>query len=109
MAYDERLAERIRSLMAGRGDVVERRMFGSAVFMVGGNMACAAMGDGLLARLGEEGVAAALAEPHTRPTEMGTRTMKGYLLVGEEGIESDAELEAWVGRAVAFAEGLPAR
>ena len=109
MACDEQLAERVRSLLGDRGDVAERRMFGSVVFMVAGNMACAVMDADLLVRLGEEGAAAALADPHTRRAEMGTRTMKGYLRVGGEGIASDVALRSWVDRAVAFADGLPAK
>jgi hypothetical protein len=36
VSYDERLAARVRALLAGRDDVVEKRMFGGLCFMVGG-------------------------------------------------------------------------
>ena len=56
MAYDERLLNRIRLILAARADVVEQRMFGSIAFLVGGRMACGPHGDRLIVRIGEEGV-----------------------------------------------------
>ena len=44
MAYDERLAARVRALLASRSDVSERKMFGGLTFMVGGNMCCGVTG-----------------------------------------------------------------
>jgi hypothetical protein len=76
--------------------------------MAGGNMACGIMGgDSLLARLGPEGAATGLSEPHTHPAQMGERTMKGYLVVDPEGVADDAALQAWVDRCLAFARSLP--
>ena len=33
MAYDERLAERVRQALAEHGDITERKMFGGLAFM----------------------------------------------------------------------------
>jgi TfoX/Sxy family transcriptional regulator of competence genes len=107
MAYDEKLAERIGTALPDRDDVSDRKMFGGIAFMVGGNMACGIMGDALLARVGADATDDALEEPHTRPAEMGGRTMKGYVLVEPEGIADDESLQQWVDRCVAFAESLP--
>jgi TfoX/Sxy family transcriptional regulator of competence genes len=107
MAYDEHLAERIGAALPDRDDVSERKMFGGIAFMVGGNMACGIMGDALLARVGADASPAALDEPHTRPAEMGGRTMKGYVLVEPEGIGDDESLQGWIDRCVEFAESLP--
>ena len=43
MAYDERLAERIRDVINARPGVVERKMFGGMGWMIGGNMAVGVM------------------------------------------------------------------
>jgi TfoX/Sxy family transcriptional regulator of competence genes len=107
MAYDEQLAERIAAALPDRDDVSERKMFGGIAWMVGGNMACGIVDDALLARVGADATGAALDEPHTRPAEMGGRTMKGYVLVEPDGIADDESLQAWVDRCVAFAESLP--
>ena len=108
MAYDETLADRVRDALAPRAGLSERKMFGGIAWMLDGNMACGIIGgDALLARLGPDGAAAALDEPHTRPAVMGERTMKGYLIVDAEGVDSEESLQAWVDRCVAFAESLP--
>ena len=46
MAYDEDLADRVRELVAEEPDVVEKKMFGGLAFLIGGNMAIAASGQG---------------------------------------------------------------
>ena len=46
MAYDEELAERIRELVAGDSGLTEQKMFGGLAFLIGGNMAVAASGQG---------------------------------------------------------------
>ena len=108
MAYDERLAERIRGALPDGADVTERKMFGGIAWMLDGNMACGIMGgDELLARLGPGGAGEALDEPGVRPAVMGERTMKGYVVVGADAIASAEALQAWVDRSVAFAETLP--
>jgi TfoX/Sxy family transcriptional regulator of competence genes len=108
MAYDERLAERIRGALSERADVTERKMFGGIAWMLGGNMACGIMGgDELLARLGPDGADDALDEAGTRPAVMGERTMKGYVVVAADAIASEQALRGWVDRCAAFAESLP--
>ncbi|HEX2157970.1 MAG TPA: TfoX/Sxy family protein, partial [Actinomycetes bacterium] len=52
MAYDEELAERIRDLVGGEPGLTEQKMFGGLAFLIGGNMAVAASGEGgLLVRV----------------------------------------------------------
>ena len=46
MAYDEDLAERIRALLSQQRGVTEKKMFGGLAFLIGGNMAIAASGQG---------------------------------------------------------------
>ncbi len=103
MAYDEVLATRIREVLRDRDDVEERKMFGGIAFMVAGHMACGVIHDDLMVRVGEEGHDAALAAPHTRVMDFTHRPMRGMVYVSPAGVESDAELAQWVGRAVAYA------
>jgi hypothetical protein len=110
VAYDEALAERIRAALPDRDDVEERKMFGSLVFMVSGNMACGARGDGsMLARVGPDAMDSALDEPHVQPMMMRDRAMKGYVFVHADGVADDESLQRWVDRCVDFAESLPAK
>ena len=55
MAYDEELADRIRALLDDRDGLTEKKMFGGLGFMIGGNMAIAASGQGgILVRVDPE-------------------------------------------------------
>ena len=107
MAYDEELAERVRSVVGPRGDVSERNMFGSRAFMVTGNMAVCVVADGLLVRIEHEDAERVLAEPHVREFEMKGRTMRGFVLVDPEGIAEDGELTRWIDHGSGVAAALP--
>jgi TfoX/Sxy family transcriptional regulator of competence genes len=107
MAYDETLAERIRSYFATVDGVEERKMFGGLAFLLRGNMSCGVVGSDLMLRLGNEGAAAALAEPHVRPMDFTGRPMKSMVYVLAEGIRRQEDLECWLEKAEAFAASLP--
>ncbi len=102
MAYDPVTAERIRRALADRDDVVEKRMVGGLSFMVDGRMCCGATSGGLMVRLGADGAARALDEPHVRPLVLGGRPVAAFVVVGPEGYADDSALAAWLGRALAF-------
>jgi len=102
MAYDEALAERIRARVSG---ATEKRMFGGLAFLVNGNMAVAASGQGgLLVRVDPDEGADLVASTSARPMEMRGREMVGWLRVD---VASDDELAEWVDRGVAYASTLP--
>lgn len=107
MAYSERLADRVRTLLAGRRDVVERKMFGGLAFMVSGHMCCGIMGEALMARVGAEQYEEALARPHARIMDFTGKPMKGMVIVGPEGCDRQTDLDAWVRRCEAFVATLP--
>jgi TfoX/Sxy family transcriptional regulator of competence genes len=109
VAYDERLAERIREALAGRDGVVEKKMFGGLAFMLNGNMCVGVIKDELIARLGPEGGDQALDQRHTRPMDFTGRPMAGWVIVEKEGIPTDEELQEWVDRAVGYVSALPAK
>jgi TfoX/Sxy family transcriptional regulator of competence genes len=106
MAYDEYLAARVRTLLAPRTDVSERKMFGRLTFMIGGNMCCGVNGDELIVRLDPDREVEALAKPHARPMDFTGRPMRGFVTVQPDGLNGD-RLNRWVQEAVARAESLP--
>src|SRR3954454_23329730 len=109
MAYDEELADRIRAAL-GRRSATEKKMFGGLAFLIGGNMAVAASGQGgLLVRVDPTDTEALLAEPGAEEFDMGGRgPMKGWLRVRPDVLDDDT-LKAWVDRGVAYASSLPAK
>jgi hypothetical protein len=83
-------------------------MFGGLAFLIGGNMAVAASGQGgLMLRVEPDETEKLLAKPHARPFEMRGREMQGWLRVDDEGIRTKRQLEPWVKRGVAYARSLP--
>jgi TfoX/Sxy family transcriptional regulator of competence genes len=108
MAYDERVAQRIRDLVVGDLDVTEKAMFGGLAFLVNGNMSVAASSKGgLMVRLDEDEAEQLLERESVPPFEMRGKPMKGWLRVDEAGFEDDDELREWVERSVEYARTLP--
>jgi hypothetical protein len=108
MAYDEALADRIRTLLANEHGVTEKKMFGGLAFLIGGNMSVSASGQGgLLLRCEPAETADLVQEPHASTAVMRGRAMEGWLRVAPEGVQTDAELQRWVTRAVGYARSLP--
>lgn len=107
MAYDEGLAQRVRACLADRNDVTEKKMFGGLCFLVGGNMAAGIVGAELMLRVGPDAYTACLALPHAREMDFTGKPLRGYVYVAPEGLASDRDLEAWVGKAVRFVRTLP--
>jgi hypothetical protein len=108
VAYDEDLANRIRELVAQETGVVEMRMFGGLAFLIAGNMAVSASGQGgLLLRCDPAETEALVGKPHASRFEMRGRAMDGWLRVEPEGVASKRQLERWVARGVAYARALP--
>ncbi|MCH7498167.1 MAG: TfoX/Sxy family protein [Candidatus Marinimicrobia bacterium] len=107
MAYDEGLAQRIRELLEGETEYVEKKMFGGVAFMVRGHMTCGVTGEDLMVRLADEEHAEALAQPHVRAMDFTGRPMKGFIYVDSEGTAEDEALGHWVGRALAYTRTRP--
>ena len=80
MAYDEALAQRIRSILGDRDDVREQKMFGGLTFMVGGHMTVGVIHDDLMVRIGSAGFDDAISRPHARPMDFTGRPLRGYAL-----------------------------
>jgi TfoX/Sxy family transcriptional regulator of competence genes len=109
MGYDEAAVERVRRILAGRSDVVEKRMIGGLSFLVGGSMCCGVTGDALMVRVGPEGYEWALAQPHVRPMEFVNRPLKSFVRVDPEGYQTEAALATWVQRGMDCVATLPAK
>src|SRR5262245_24010465 len=107
MAYDEGLAERIRGVLRDEPAVSERRMFGGLAFLVRGNMCVGIVGDDLMVRVGPEAHEQLVRAPHAREMDFTGRPMKGFIYVAADGYESDADLESWVQRGMAYVSALP--
>jgi TfoX/Sxy family transcriptional regulator of competence genes len=106
MAYNQELAERVRSQLNGI-PFVEKKMFGGVGFLIGGNMACGVHKEDLIVRVDPEKHSALLKKSHAKPFDLTGRPMKGWLLVEADGCKTEKQLGAWVREGVAFASTLP--
>jgi TfoX/Sxy family transcriptional regulator of competence genes len=107
MAYDEALADRIRSVLP-RG-VTEKAMFGGMAFLFGGNMSVGVVEDRMVVRLHPDEYDATLQQTHVREMDFSGRPMKGWVYVEPAGIKTPQQLAAWVRRGVDYAKSLPAK
>jgi len=109
MAYDEQLAEEVRERLAALdGEVTEKRMFGGLGFMVDGNLTVAASRrGGLLLRTDPADAEEVESRPGVEPMESAGRRMPGWVFVAPEALGSEADLDAWITRALAFVATLP--
>lgn len=107
MAYDERLASRVRRALARRCAVEERAMFGGLAFMVRGHMCCGLVQDKLMVRIDPNAYEQLLSEPGVRPMDFTGRPMRGFLYVTGPGIATPSALNGWLSKALDFAESRP--
>lgn len=109
MAYDERLAARIRDVTDGEPGVTEKRMFGGLAFLVDGRMAVAAGSEGaLMLRVDPAESEALLGPPHVQRMVMRGRELAGWLTVDAEAVGTEDDLRRWVETGLACARSLPA-
>jgi TfoX-like protein len=108
MAYNLKLAERIRSELDGM-PFVEKNMFGGVGYLLNGNMACGVNKDNMIVRVDPEKHNTLLKQPHAKPFDLTGKPMKGWLLVEPGGVKTAKQLSAWVKEGVEFALTLPSK
>ena len=110
MAYDEELADRLRELLAGEPDLTEKKMFGGLAFLIGGNMAVAASGQGgVLVRVDPADSDELVETSRARVMEMRGRQMQGWLRIDANDVRTKRELARWVRLGKEYARSLPAK
>lgn len=107
MAYDEKLASRVRTLLGSHAGVTERRMFGGLCFLIQGHMVAGILGADLILRVGPDAYATALSRPHVEPFDFTGRPSKGTVYVRVPAITTDRRLAAWLGPVAKRIAALP--
>ena len=103
MAYDEKLAGRIRALLKGKRGIAERKMFGGIAFLLRGKMCCGVLDADLVARVGAEGYRKALKQCGARPMDFTGRALTGFVYVAPAATRTARGLRHWVERCLASA------
>jgi TfoX/Sxy family transcriptional regulator of competence genes len=108
VGYDQQVADRIRELVAGEARLTEQKMFGGLAFLIGGNMAVAASGQGgLLVRVDPATSDKLIATTPAEPMVMRGRPMQGWLRVASEHVRTKRQLARWVDIGTSYARSLP--
>lgn len=107
MAFDETLADRVRSQLEGTRGLVEKKMFGGVAFMLNGNMSVGIHGTELIVRVAPESTPTELKRTGVRIFDITGRPMQGWLLVDKVQLTTAKALSGWVQKGVAFAQSLP--
>jgi TfoX/Sxy family transcriptional regulator of competence genes len=102
MAFSEQLSDRIREALAHIPDLEEKHMFGGACFMVDGKMCIGVLGDKMMCRVDPVQLDKLIDEPGCRPMSMGGKTMNGFVLVDEYGMETNEDFRRWIARCLEF-------
>jgi TfoX/Sxy family transcriptional regulator of competence genes len=107
VAYDDDLANRIRDIVREEPGLTEKRMFGGLAFLINGNMAVSASGQGgLLLRVDPTDTPTLVQQPEASRFEMRGRAMDGWLRIDATGLATKRQLKSWVSRGVSFARSL---
>jgi TfoX/Sxy family transcriptional regulator of competence genes len=108
VAYDEELAERLRELLYNEPQLTERKMFGGLAFLINGNMAIAASGQGgVLVRVDPTKSDKLVDTSNAEVAVMRGRPMDGWLRVASEHLRTKRQLAKWADLGAAYARSLP--
>ncbi len=109
MAYDEKVAARVRKVLTRYKAVTEIKMFGGLCFTLRGNMCCGVLNDDLVLRVNPAAAAKYLTEPHVRPMDFTGKPMKNFLYISPRGCKTAPSLRKWIKRSADFALSLPSK
>lgn len=109
MSYNEGIAERVRTALAGQDGVVEKKMFGGLAFMVRGNMCCGVAGTDLMLRVGPGHYSAALEEQDARKMDFTGKALTGFVYVDQTAADAQERLRQWLERALEYVASLPSK
>ncbi|HUS02150.1 MAG TPA: TfoX/Sxy family protein [Chitinophagaceae bacterium] len=102
MAYNEKIAARIRERLCDVRNIEEKEMFGGIAFMVNGKMCVGVLKDDMMCRIDPDKSDEALEQTGCRPMDFTGRPMKGWIYIDEHGMKNKKDLDYWIGLALEF-------
>lgn len=102
MAYNEKLADRIRERLSTLKQVEEKEMMGGLTFMYNKKMCIGIIADEMMCRIDPEKQDEALARRGCRLMDFTGKIMKGYVMVDATGMKSKTDFEYWIGLCLEF-------
>lgn len=103
MAYNEKLADRTRAIIAQtHKKVEEKKMFGGLCFMVNDKMCVGVEKERLMLRIGPEIFDEVIQKEGCTPMDFTGKVMKGFVFVSEEVLNTQKKLDYWIQLALAY-------
>ncbi len=97
MAYNEKLADRTREIIAlTHKNVEEKKMFGGLCFMVNDKMCVGVEKERLMVRLDPGLYDEVIEKEGCKPMDFTGKIMKGYVFVDIEALNTKRKLDYWV-------------
>jgi TfoX/Sxy family transcriptional regulator of competence genes len=107
MAYDEKLAGRIREILGKPKGITERKMFGGLCFMLDGKMVGGVLKNDLVVKIGPENHNKAMGLKHVRSFDFTGKPMVGIVYVAPAGLKTKKDLTKWIEMGKNHAKSLP--
>lgn len=102
MAYNEKLANRIRESLQDLPNVEEKEMMGGLTFMVNDKMCVGIIKDEMMCRIDPDFHETAIEKTGCRTMDFTKKPMKGYVMIDETGLQSNKEFDYWIDLSLAF-------
>ncbi len=102
MAYNEKLADRIRERLVELPVIAEKEMMGGLTFMVNDKMCVGIIKDEMMCRIDPEFHETAIEMTGCRTMDFTKRPMKGYVMVDDTGMKTKKDFEYWINLALDF-------
>ena len=102
MAYDERLAERIRKRFQDLRRVEEKPMMGGLTFMYNGKMCVGIIKGDLMCRIDPARHNDCIEMKGCRTMDFTNRPMSGFIMVDETGMKSKKDFDYWIDLCLQF-------
>ena len=102
MAYNEKLANRIRELLAELPIIEEKEMMGGLTFMVNGKMCVGIIKDELMCRIDPAIHETAVEKTGCRTMDFTKRPMMGYVMVDDSGMKTKKDFDYWINLSLDF-------
>ena len=109
MAYDQKLAIRLRQVLSQSPGIIEQKMFGGLCFLLDRKMICGVLKDDLIVKIGRKNHERIATQKHVRPFDFTGKPMMGMIYVAPAGLKTKKELSKWVELAKEYAQTLPPR
>lgn len=102
MAFNEKIADRIRETLVDQQNVIEKYMFGGVCFMVNDKMCVGVIKDDMMIRIDPSLEEEVLSKNGCRPMDFTSRPMKGYFYIDAEGMKTKKDFDYWIGLCLSF-------